>query len=132
MSDPELDAKLKAYLEHQEAERARGYTLERLTDEVLSLGQRVNRLEHWRRELKDWWGRQHPTRRHDDMREPMPTLNPDDSIKVRAFGAEATFKGVVPVRIAMGVVLLAGVLALGYFAHGWISPRTASAMGSSK
>ncbi len=140
---PEQEDMVSEFLSEASAERRRGFTLERLTNEVLGLRQqvrglsnlsaelseRVGRLERWRRSFKAWFEREaRPHRRVDDVREPMPTIDPEsaEEITLSGFGARAQFRGTVPLRLAIALAVIAGVGVAAYLGHSIVHPAAAS------
>lgn len=76
----------------------------------------LGRLRGKWREMKEWFLASRPSR---PGREPMPTLNPDDSgsIELKAFGQEAAFRGKTPVRVAVMLLAITGLVAMGALLH---------------
>jgi hypothetical protein len=124
---PDQERLLREYLEATARERAAGHTIEavhlavtRLFDEVHDIRHRVGVLERWRKDVRRWWDGRGP---HDRPRDPMPTLNPDDSgqIELHALGSGVTFRGPLPVKFAGAILVIAALLASGWGLHAAIA-----------
>lgn len=124
---PDQEKLIRDYLEDVARERAAGHTLEavhrttlRLFDEVHEIRSRVAVLERWRKDVRRWWGNRST---HEPPREPMPTLNPDDSgsIDISILGSGAKFKGPLPVKFAGALLIVAALLASGWGLHAAIA-----------
>src|SRR5580693_2699303 len=125
----ELDERLKEFLDAERAARAEGITLPevyRLVKDVANgqletnsklaahISEDERRFESGDERAKRHW--KEIKRNHAAARPTMPSLGPDDSgsIEVGAFGAKASFRGIVPVRIALALFIVACLMFAGY------------------
>jgi len=96
-------------------------TVSGLANQHLQAHERINALERKVKLLGQWLNRllQGPPPEGAPPRPTLPSLSAEDSgsIEISAFGTSGKFTGKWPVRFALGLLLSAGMLVLGWISH---------------